>query len=121
MKKAGRANVTPAKDFYKNDAAQQGIENQKYTVKGNLRKLVGDLCDFCLKPVFVKKEHLPLRVKGYRFGCDPCHAAGRFKWKTEGGREKVVPTFACGFRKPGDPRDPFETDAEIRKLALLKK
>lgn len=86
-----RPNAIPAKDFYKNDAAQQGIENQVKRLNGRPRTSIQDLCDFCLQPRFVYRNLLSLRRKGYRFGCGVCHAKGLFKWKSEGEDQKVLP------------------------------
>lgn len=87
-----RPNAIPAKDFYKNDAAQQHIENRKRTMRGGMRHCIEDYCDFCKRVVYVQRSQLGLRIKGYRFGCWVCHENGVFKWKSEGGNDKVLPT-----------------------------
>ncbi len=94
-----RANATPSKDFLKNDASQQVIENTKRRTDGRMRKLIQDLCDFCLKPKYIKRHQLGWRLRGYKFGCNYCHRDGKFKWKSEGSDQKVLPMFGSNVRK----------------------
>lgn len=103
-----RPNATPAKDFYKQDATQAVIESSKFTLKGRLRAYIGDLCDFCLKSVYLYRDKIGLRRHGYKFGCDDCHKKGAFKWKNEGGDGKVLLAFKHSsvrdtVKKMGDP------------------
>jgi len=91
-----RPNAIPAKDYLKNDAEQQGIENSKKRLDGQNRLMIEDLCDFCLKPFYVYRRQMGMRVKGYKFGCFKCHNQGKFKWRTEGGKDKVIPVFQYG-------------------------
>lgn len=93
-----RPNAIPAKDFYKNDARQTVIESSTRRLDGRTRRLIGDLCDFCLELVYVNRDQLRLRLRGFKFGCHACHAKGCFKWKVEGGTEKVLPTHKTNVR-----------------------
>ena len=58
---------------------------------GRPRSSIQDICDFCKKDIYILRRFISLRTKGYRFGCSECHKAGKFKWKSEGVDEKVMP------------------------------
>ena len=74
MKRAKyRPNVVPAKQYYKRNVIQKSADDILVkTMKGKFRAYVEDLCDYCIKPRFIKRFQLSMRVKGYKFLCNDC-------------------------------------------------
>lgn len=57
---------------------------------GKRRKMIQDLCDFCLQPHYIPRAQISSRKRGIKFGCSACHAQGKFKWKAEGGDGRIL-------------------------------
>lgn len=73
MKKTERPNVTPAK-LQGRETIGEIIRRGRglHTRNGKIRRYVGDICDFCKRPVYVKRFQLSLRIRGFTFMCSGC-------------------------------------------------
>ena len=83
-----RPNVEPAKAGERNPyrKALEKAQTGNYTIKGGWRKTIGDLCDFCLRNIRVKRDFMRLRQHGWKFACLSC----KKEKKLEAKRDKVI-------------------------------
>lgn len=68
-----RPNVLPAKFVSKGDIVDTFVGTGKYNYNMQKYKTIGDLCDFCLKNIRVKRVAMGLRLKGWKFACFRCY------------------------------------------------
>jgi len=68
-----KSTTTPAKAITIAEYCAIKRNNDKTTVDRHARKLIGDLCDFCLKNIKVRRVFMPLRLRGYKFTCRECN------------------------------------------------
>jgi len=69
-----RPNATPAKYYTLSNRADD--INDSGVFRKNLkdrRKLIGDLCDFCNKPIYIHRHNITLKLRGYKFTCYNCN------------------------------------------------
>lgn len=76
-----RPNVVPAKNYYKRNSVQRSADQMLFkTQKGKIRFYIEDLCDYCLKPRFVRRTAMRFRKEGHKFLCNECADAGKGKF-----------------------------------------
>lgn len=87
MKPKNRPNVTPAKHIPNEERMAENPEMRKN--RRERRMLIGELCDFCLKDIRIKRSFMGLKLRGWRHSCIDCVQKNEFKLK----RDKIILEF----------------------------
>jgi len=69
-----RPNATPAKESGTMTLGQR-VERMSQELRADWktkRRMITDLCDFCLKTVYMKRSQIGMRARGKKFMCEKC-------------------------------------------------
>ena len=85
-----RPNVDPAYGIPRHEMVDDIVNNRglRKDIR-HRRHLIQDVCDFCKKYIYIRRNFIGLRKRGYRMACRDCSYERNLNW----GRDKIVGEF----------------------------